>query len=640
MSYGSLDKSRLLNLEYSLFKEVLRTNRAGSYSSSSIIGCNTRKYHGFLVAPIPEFDYERHVLLSSVDVSVEQHGKSFNLGIHKYMGSHYDPRGHKYVKDFDLDPIPRIVYRVGGVVLQQELVLVENESQVLLRYTLLEANSPTTLKLKPFLGFRHIHDLTRENMSANTRYEKITGGIKLRLYEGFPYMHMQCNKNAEFVPVPDWYKGIEYIKEEISGFPYAEDLYVPGYFELPIEKGESIIFSAGTNGAKVDDLTDLFEREASTRIPRNSLLNNLLNAAQQFVINGEKGSQLMAGYYWYGPRLRDTLISLPGLSVYQEDKTSFKDILNSAIQQIKKEVLNNGDAIVKEVDSTLWLFWTLQNCNDFCDHNIWPTYGEILKEILEYHLNHNTEQLHVREDGLLHAKVEGIPLTWMDAISNGQPVTPRYGMAVEVNALWYNAIMFALSEASEAGDVTFAQKWQPIAEKVKENFMKVFWNSEKNCLFDCVDGDVVDASIRPNQIIAASLIYTPLERDQKKSVLDIVINDLLTPVGLRSLSPDHPRYQGVMAGYVREQKEALHQGTAYPWLLSFFAKTYLDLFKQGGVSYIQRIIDGFEKELGEHCLGTISECYNGNPPFKANGAVSMAWNVAGLLSVISLLETY
>jgi predicted glycogen debranching enzyme len=261
MAYLNLDKSKLVNLEYSLNREMIRTNRAGSYSSYTIVGCNTRKYHGILVCPIDHFNGGRFVLLSSIDVSLVQHDQVFNLGIRKYQGNHYEPKGHKYMTDLELDLIPKRVYRVGGMVITTELTLIETEEQVLFKVTLEDAHSPTKIRFKPFLAFRSIHELTKQNMVANTRYEEADQGVKIKMYEGFPYLNMQLNKKAEFIAAPDWFRGIEYIKEQHRGYPYQEDLFVPGYFEMEIEKGESIIFSAATSEIKPNGLKSKFTRE-------------------------------------------------------------------------------------------------------------------------------------------------------------------------------------------------------------------------------------------------------------------------------------------------------------------------------------------------------------------------------------------
>nr|WP_319401368.1 glycogen debranching enzyme N-terminal domain-containing protein [uncultured Carboxylicivirga sp.] len=640
MSIEHLDKNQLVNLEYSLFKEILRTNRAGAYSSSSIVGCNTRKYHGLLVAPIEQLNNERYVLLSSLDVSIIQKNKIFNLGMHKYQGSHYEPKGHKYISDFTTYPTPKTTYRIGDVIISQEILLSEKESQVLLRYTIDESNAPVSLRLTPFLAFRNIHSLMHQNMNANTKFSPVENGISICLYDGFPTLYMQLHKNNEYIPNPDWYRNIEYIKEQNRGYHYSEDLYVPGFFEVDIKKGESIIFSAGTVEANPNSLKSKFTRELKKRVPRISLKNNLLNAAQQFIIQNKKETKLIAGYHWYEARLRDTLVALPGLTLFQKDRTDFALILKSAINQIKSEYLSGDEFIVKDIDVPLWLFWTFEMCVDYCYvDNGWEQFNKTIIAILERYKNTNNNSFKII-DGLIYAKVEDQPLTWMDAMVDNKPVTPRYGMPVEVNALWYNAIMFAVELAKQSGAKEFVAEWEPFAQQVKESFIKYFWLEEQGYLADCYDNGEQDKSIRPNQLLAAALPFSPLNSDQRKSVIDIIKKELVTQKGIRSLSPQDPKYKGIMEGTVAQRDLALHQGTAFPWLISFFADAYLSLHKQGGINYIKRLLEDYEKELGEHCLGTIAESYNGNPPHTAKGAVSMAWNVAGILKVIKSIEPY
>ena len=230
MAYLKFDKTKLINLEYSLRKEIIRTSRSGAYSCTTIIDCNTRKYHGLLISQIPELNNSRHILLSSFDETIIQHDKEFNLGMHKYAGDKYEPKGHKYIRDFTSDPIPKLEYRVGGVVLSKEKILVENESQILIKYTLLEAKSPTRIKFKPFLAFRNIHALSKANMDVNSKCNEVKNGISSKLYNGYPDLFMQFSKQPEFTHAPDWYYNIEYKEEHKRGYDYKEDLFVPGFF--------------------------------------------------------------------------------------------------------------------------------------------------------------------------------------------------------------------------------------------------------------------------------------------------------------------------------------------------------------------------------------------------------------------------
>ena len=259
MSYLKFDKTLMTNLEEALPREILRTNRSGAYHCTTIVDCNTRKYHGLLVIPVPGLDDENHVLLSSLDETVIQHGAEFNLGLHKYQGDNYSPRGHKYIREFECEKVPTTIYRVGGVVLKKEKLFVHHENRILIRYTLLDAHSATTLRLRPFLAFRSVREYTHENAQASREYQVVTNGIKTCMYPGYPELYMQLNKKNEFHYQPDWYRGIEYPKEQERGYDFNEDLYVPGYFEVEIKKGESIVFSGGVSEIGTRTLKKTFE---------------------------------------------------------------------------------------------------------------------------------------------------------------------------------------------------------------------------------------------------------------------------------------------------------------------------------------------------------------------------------------------
>jgi len=645
MDYLHLDKTKLVNLEISLYREVLLTNRVGSYCSSTIINCNTRKYHGMLVCPIDNFNGDSYILLSSLDVSLVQHDQAFNLGIRKYNGNHYDPKGHKYFTDFEMEQVPKSVYRVGGMVLSTETLLNQDEEQMLYKVTLEDAHSPTKIRFKPFLAFRNIHELTQQNMNANTRYEKIKQGIKIKMYEGFPYLHMQVSKKAEFIAVPDWYTGVEYFKEQSRGYDYKEDLFVPGYFEVDIKKGESIIFSASTSEIKPSGLKAVFTAEKKKCIPQDSMFNCLMNASEQFIQNRNGHIRLLAGYHWHSERLRDSFVSIPGLMTFRKDKEIFLKIFDEALEVTRFHFLSNCDEnykkSLKNVDVPLWAFYTMQEIESMLPEiDILDKYGKYMQDAFQYIFNLKRDFLNVDESGLIYAKIDGKPLTWMDSVINGEPATWRPGFTVEVNALWYNALCYYSELCKKKKKNKEAKKYSDFAQKVKESFEKVFWNEKGDYLYDYVDGDYKDDSIRPNQVIATALKYSPLDIDKRKMVIDIAKKWLLTPSGLRTLSPQSPKFEGVLEGNLSQRDLARHRGSVFPWITAFFAEAYLSIHKQGGAPFIKKLIEEFDDAIRHQCLGTMSECYNGSPPHTGKGAVSMAWNVAGVLKIIKLIEKY
>lgn len=646
MSYLKFDKKQLVNLEYSLQREILHSNRAGSYSCTTLSGCNTRKYHGLLVCPNYTLDGGKHVLLSSLDATVIQHGAEFNLGIHKYQGEHYEPKGHKYIRDFETDVIPITTYRVGGVVLTMERLLIEGTEQLLTRYTLVEAHSPTTLRFKPFLAFRNVHTLSHSNLYANTKYETTDNGIKICMYEGYPYLHMQFSKKADYVANPDWYKNIEYYKEQRRGYEFLEDLYVPGYFEVDIKKGESIVFSAATFEASSDTLKRKFAAEIKKKTPRDSFFGCLQNSAEQFFVKAFNFTDIQAGYPWYNGRINQTFVALPGLSLAMHDPLLIKQILKTNIERLKNGLFpqrwGRFHTDYASADAPLWFFWTVQNMMSELDGaiEVWKNYKNTFIEILEAYKNGTEYNIHMQENGLINADSMGVALTWMNAYADGKPVTPRNGNPVEINALWYNAVAFAIELATENKDKKFIKEWAPVLEKVGASFIETFWNSEKGYLADCFYQDRADWTVRPNQVIAVALPYSPLDKEMKKSVLSLAKKDLLTTHGLRTLSPQNPHFKGTYEGNEVEREMAIHQGTVFPWLIGFFIEGYLKIHQKGGLSFVKKIMEGFEEEMTNQCIGTISEVYDGNPPHWGRGAVSQAWNIGEILRAYQIIEKY
>jgi predicted glycogen debranching enzyme len=644
MSYLKFDKQELINLEYSLNREILRSNRAGSYASMTIVGCNTRKYHGLLVCPMEHLDDDKHVLLSLLDVTVVHKQEEFNLGIHKYQGDLYHPRGHKYVQDFKIETVPQTFYRVGSLRILRESVLVEKEQQILIRYTILEAESPIKLKFTPFLAFRNMHQLSKANLHANTKVKHIENGIRIRLYDGYPYLHLQFSKNVEFVQVPDWNYNIEYLEEQKRGYDYKEDLFVPGFFEITAKKGESIIFSASTELNKASSIKRKFTTEGDKRIPRTNFKNCLLNSAEQFIVKKKKKTEVTAGYPWFGTWGRDTFIALPGLTLTQGDTKTFLAVVDTMVAKLKNGLFPNmgsdDDPAFNTVDASLWFFWALQQyTNDYQAHQqVWETYGSKMKSILSSYQKGTAHNIHMLDNGLIYAGENGKALTWMDAVVNGEPVNQRNGCPVEINALWYNAVCFSLELANESNDTAFVNRWKKWPDIIVESFSETFWDEKKGYLADYVDGDYKNWSIRPNQIIAAALKYSPIHNDIKNAVIETVRRFLLTPRGLRTLAPQNQNYRGVYEGNQEQRDFAYHQGTVWPWLIEHYVEAYLILHKKSGLPHIKKIIDDFEPVMDEHGIGSVSEIYDGDPPHAPKGSISQAWSVAAILRIIDKVE--
>lgn len=642
MSYLKFDKTLLTNLEQSLTKETLRTNNAGAYSSSTIIDCNTRKFHGLLVVPVPELDKDNHVLLSSLDETVIQHGAEFNLGIHKYQGDNYSPRGHKYIREFHVDSEIKTIYRVGGVIFQKERILVSGDNRLLVCYTLLDAHSPTTLRFKPFLAFRSVNALTHQNSKLNRKYEEIENGIASCLYEGYPCLNMQFSKKVTFVSDGNWYNGIEYYKEQERGYEFSEDLYVPGYFELPIKKGESVVFTAGLSPINTRTLKKLFDAEKASRTPRSDFYNCLFAAVRQFYNKKDDGYYLLAGYPWFKFRARDEFIALPGATLAIGEISMFEKMMEVGVVAVRDFIQGKPKSTkIKEVSSPdvlLWFVWAIQQyAFSTSIEQASKKYGDVLKEIIEFIRTQKHVNLFLHVNGLVYTDGRQKPATWMNAVENGTPITPRTGYVVEINALWYNALRFVAEVSATLNNQNYADILNYQAEITRQSFVETFWNGIY--LYDYVDGQYQDREVRPNMIFAVSLPYSPLEKTQQKSVLDIVTRELLTPKGLRSLSPKSPFYRPEYIGGQLERDRNYHNGPIWAWTSGAFAEAYLKIRGRSGVSFLERMMAGFESELRELCIGTLSELYDGNPPFKGHGAMSYAMTVAEILRVLKLLES-
>ena len=635
----------MTNLQESLTREFLRTNRSGAYSSSTLVDCNTRKYHGLLVVPVPELDDENHVLLSSLDCTVIQHGAEFNLGLHKYQGNNFSPNGHKYIREFDATQVPTTTYRVGGVILKKEIVFQHYEDRILIRYTLVDAHSATTLRFRPFLAFRSVRQFTHENATASREYSAVDNGIKTCMYAGYPDLYMQFSKKNEFIFMPDWYRGIEYPKEQERGYASNEDLYVPGYFEVPIKKGESIIFAASTSQIKTSSLKKLFDEEVVSRVPRDNFYHCLVTAAHQFHRKEKNHDRyLLAGYPWFKSRARDTFIALPGLTLAIGEIDYFEKVMKTA-ERALREFMNDKPITgriyeIEQPDVPLWAVWAMQQyAREVGRDKCFEMYGKLLQDIVRFIIDGKHPNLRLDDNGLLYSNGRDKAVTWMNSTANGKPVVPRSGYIVEFNALWYNALKFCALMAAEKGDAKGAEKVEALAAKVKDSFVETFLN-EYGYLLDYVDGTMMDWSVRPNMIFAVALDYSPLNQQQMKSVVDICTRELLTPKGLRSLSPKSGGYNPIYVGPQTQRDYAYHQGTAWPWLGGFYMEACLKLYKRSRLSFIERQLVGYEDEMDYHAIGTISELFDGNPPFHGRGAMSFAMNVAEILRTLKLMEKY
>ena len=645
MSYLSFKKDQLINLEYSLAREFLGTNRGGGYCSSTLVFCNTRKYHGLLVVPIEKFRGKNYVMLSSLDETILQHGRDFNFGVHKYEGT-YEPRGHKYIVDISYEKAFTVTYQVGGVVLKKEILMMHNAPQVLIRYTLEDAHSATLLRLNPLLAFRDIHSLSKQNPVANTQVEEVDGGVRAKLYPEFPYLYMQLSKPANFGGAAYWNNNIYYTKEKERGYDFQEDLLSVGAFEVSLKKGESIVFSASLEEAKSKNLAKDFTKYLKERADRNSFEECLQYTASQFIIHKAGETRIKAGYHWYDSTTRDTFIALPGIALSGSTAKIFDEVLQSALKycyngRFARDISTHIVNPVFDADTSLWFFWTLQQYEKETTRTkkqIWKEYGETLKAILNAFKSREHKTMRMDDNGLIWSDDLSRPLTWFNAESNYGAIVPRNGYVVEVNALWYNAVCYALELAKDAKDKTFLSEWGTMPETIAESFNQIFWIESEKYLADYANHTHQNTEVRPNQLLACALDYSPLSEKRQRKVLAIITQELFTPKGLRSLSPESPRYEGESVGNVFVRDKATFNGSVHPWFVGFYVEANLKLFGDTYIPDGKAFLENFEEEINTHGVGLISAIYDGNPPFNPRGCISNAKNVAEILRAQWLLS--
>ena len=637
MAYLQFNKAELVNLEYSLKRELLATNRAGGYCNTTIVCCNTRKYHGLFAVPIENFGGHRYMLLSALDETLLQHGMPFNLGIHCY-GDVYEPRGHKYIVDFEMDPYPVITYRVGGLLFKKEILFEAGSDQLMIRYTLLDAHSHTVLRLKPYLAFRSIHELTVANAEADTHYRNEDGGVSFCLYRGFPRLNLQISKPCEYVHVPDWYRNTVYKEEYRRGFDCREDLLVPGFFEMPLAKGESIVFSASTGPVSPKGLKALFTREARRRMPRDNYENCLKAAAEQNFAEKGKFSRICTGFSWHEiGGMRETCIALPGLTLCDKgDVRLFEKILSDLIAENSEAFLHGSD----QVESPLRLTEAVQQLIRFTgdEAGAWKTYGPFLKKVIDSYMAGRPE-VKLHDNGLLWAEKAGVALSWMNAYVDGRPVTERRGYQVETNCLWYNAVCFALEMQGRYGKPgVFTRRCEEVKAAVEACFYDLFWVEARHHLADCVDEQGQNVFTRPNQLYACSLAYSPVSEEVQAEILHAVSRELETTRGIRTLSPKNPFYRSRYDGNQIERDTATHNGCTRPWLLGAYADAGFKLFGPSFTRKAQELVDGFQEDINVHGIGAVAEIYDGDPPYIPHGAINSALSVAEILRVKYLIK--
>lgn len=627
-----------------LRREWLETNGLGGFGSSTILGVNTRRYHGLLIAAIDP-PAGRLVLLSKLEETVLVNGKHHDLGANQYPGIMY-PRGFEYLTRFRFDPFPTFTYQLGEVGIEKRVFLVHGENTVVVEYEMTGGGN-CTFELRPLIAFRHFHRLTRRNSALHPEVLEDGDIVTIAPYPELPALHFAHN-GVQIEHTGDWYYNFEYDRERDRGLDFQEDLFNPFVARIELQVGQTVTLVASTRKISTDELPHLRNREVERRkkLPApapvsDPFVRKLIAASDQFLVQLGKRKTIIAGYHWFSDWGRDTMIALPGLTLVVGRFEAAREILQTFLEKLDQGMIPNwfedssDTPEYNSVDATLWLFEAVRSYLvwtgdvEFVSRQIYPR----LIEIIDWHVRGTRFGIQVDTDGLLKCGDPGVQLTWMDSKIGDRVVTPRQGKPVEIQALWYNALRVQELLSAVVRDSKRQHTAREMAERARESFDKLFWNDPAGCLYDVVDGERYDGSIRPNQIFAISLHYTILAQERWQRVIDVVTRELFTPAGLRTLSPSDPDYQPRYDGGVNSRDSAYHQGTVWPWLMGPFITAFLKLHgrSQSAREQAAEWIQGFELQMRSNGLGQIGEIADAESPHMSAGCIAQAWSVAELL---------
>lgn len=640
------------NLDAARTREWLETNGIGGFASSTIAGINTRRYHGLLVASLKP-PVERFVLLSKFEETLILDGKRFDLSANQYPGVVH-PNGYQYLQEFRLDPFPVFVFEVEGTVIEKSVFMIHGENSTVVQYVVKTQGPRLELEVRPLIAFRDYHSTAHENATVNSELRTEAGIVTVVPYAGLVPLHFA--HNAEKIePSGAWYRNFEYSIELQRGLDWKEDLYNPFTFVFDLNNANSASVIVSTERRTVDAIPQLQEAEITRRQKivevapsKNEFVKLLVSASEQFIVSRGDRKSIIAGYHWFSDWGRDTMIALPGLTMTTGRLDVAKDILRGFARHVDRGMLPNRFPDAGEqpeyntVDATLW-FFEAARCllqaggdSEFVRSELY----DVFTDIIEWHVRGTRYNIHIDADGLLFSGEQGVQLTWMDAKVGDWVVTPRIGKPVEIQALWYNALRIMENLARDFGNVEASKRYRAMADQAKQSFNASFWNAASSCLYDVVDGNGRDASIRPNQILAVSLEHTMLPPEKARQVVETVERELLTPYGLRTLSTKDPQYRGVYEGGPRERDSAYHQGTVWPWLIGPFVTAYLKVNSgtQKSKQHAKEWLGSVYAHLFEAGLGQISEIFSGDPPHLPGGCIAQAWSVSEILRALVQIE--
>ena len=666
----SLGREITGDLKAALRREWLVTNGIGGFASGTVAGMNTRRYHGLLLAALKP-PLGRTLVLARLDEEVTLDGQVYGLTTNEWAGGTIRPRGHNLLQSFHLEgTIPVFSYALADVLLQKRIWMVHGANTTYVTYHLTRGQRPIGLALTPIGGFRDYHS-HHVGVGDRPTVQEVERGVQVAFGAGDTPYWLWTNRGT-FHLEPTWYWNFYYRLEAYRGLDTHEDLFSPGRFSAELAPGKSLTFVVSLHQEAETDGAAAYEAERMRQaalLERSGLQNQpawvgqLVLAADQFIVDravprsgshaadAAHGKSVIAGYHWFGDWGRDTMISLPGLTLATGRPEVAATILRTFARYVNRGMLPNrfpdaGEAPeYNTVDATLWYFNAVHQFDrhlaerendgkgpvEAASRRLVADLYPILVEIIAWHQRGTRYGIQVDErDGLLRAGQPEVQLTWMDAKVDDWVVTPRQGKPVEINALWYNALRVMATFAQRLERPGDAARWTEMADQVATSFQDRFWYAEGEYLYDVIDGpDGDDPALRPNQLLAVSLPHSPLAPEQARSVVDACAATLLTSYGLRSLAPGHPAYAGHYGGDRRRRDGAYHQGTVWGWLIGPFVEAHYKVY--GDAEVARSFLRPFAHHLNDHGLGTISEIFDGDPPHTPRGCIAQAWSVAEVL---------
>ncbi len=635
------------SFERGVYKNWVITNGLGGFASGSIIGVNSSKYHGLLFAALRP-PGERTLLLAKLEEEVLHRGKSFRLGANETRNGVY-PEGYQYIQTFELNPFPHFTYVVEDIMLEKTIFMVHGANTTIVKYKVFCPDDiEFNIRITPFVNCRNYHHTVRKNNWPF--FQEVTEkGATIEAYYGAPKLKIYSDRANYCKASGYWFENLYYRTENRRGLDPWEDHYMPGAFEITLRNGDTFSIVASTEEEQEVTNPLLKQVEEEKRLAQlveqagynDEFVSRLVLAADSFIVHRQStdAKTVIAGYPWFTDWGRDTMIALPGLTLVTGRYDEAKEILRTFAKYTKDGLIPNmfpdegSPPLYNTVDAPLWFFYAVYKYlqytgdNGFIKEEIFP----VLKQIIEKYKTGTHYNIHMDEDGLIIAGSEGLQLTWMDAKVGDWVVTPREGKAVEINALWYNALQIIAQLANRYGEAH--NEYQKLANQVRASFAKEFWNKEGKYLFDVVNKDKKDAAIRPNQIFAVSLPFSMLDHSKESAVVNTVWHHLYFSYGLRSLAPGSPNYKGIYDGDVVARDAAYHQGTGWSWLIGHFITAYrrVNDYSSHSREVASQFILPFKAHLREHGLGTVSEIFDGDAPFNPKGCFSQAWGVAEVL---------